>query len=54
MSSLDIDIHAFETGHENPRPAVHALCDAPESIRSMVHRIHARDDGQQDLRGADI
>ena len=37
-----------------PRQQAHALGDAGQPFRPMPHRIHARHDSQQHLRGADI
>ena len=33
---------------------MHAPRDAPESVGTVIHRIHARYHGEQNLRGADV
>ena len=34
--------------------AMHALGDGLQTFRPVIHRIHARDDSEQHLRGADV
>jgi hypothetical protein len=33
---------------------VHSFSDSPQSGRAMIHGVHARHDGEQDLRGAHV
>ena len=39
---------------QHARKVAHPGCDAPQSLRPVIDRVHARHDGEQHLGGADV
>ena len=50
----NIKTELLQTCGKYRRQAVYPFANPPEAIRSMIDGVHARDDGKQNLRGANV
>src|SRR6266536_1320128 len=50
----DLVAELRQGGRQAARLTVHPLGDPADAVRPVIDGVHPRDDGEQDLRGADV
>ena len=50
----DFQSERFQTVGELSRAVMHALSNRLQTARAVINRVHRRDDGEQNLRGANV